>query len=84
MGAGISLTVFEAVECGTHNAASAAGVAMAVPDCHNMFQTGSLVRKPPKKVADGKFSSGVALVHVNNLVYTCGRVNRIIDNGSRF
>jgi hypothetical protein len=49
-----------------------------------VFEAGCFVREPLEKLVDGEFSGEIVLVHVNNLVYNNWRVNRIIDNGSRF
>ena len=82
--ASICLAIFKAVESGINHATLAASMAMAIPNRHDMFKTGFLRWKPLEKVADGKFAGEIVLVHVNNLVYTGWRVNRIIDNGSGF
>ena len=84
MGALIRLAVFKAMECSVNHATLAASVAVAVADRHDVFKASFLRGKPLEKLADSQFAGEIVLVHVNNLVYTVGRVNRIIDNGSRF
>jgi hypothetical protein len=59
MGALICLTVFEAMECGINHATLAASVAVAVPDRHDVFQTGFLRRKPIEKLADSKLTAEI-------------------------
>jgi hypothetical protein len=78
MGALEFLAIGDAMEGRVHHTASDASVAKAEPDLHNVLKANILIRELLEKLPDGQLAGGMVLVHVNNLVYTAVRVNRII------
>ena len=63
MGAGISLAVFKAVERGVHRTTLAAGMAMAEPHGHDVFQTSRIIREALEELPNVHFASVMFLVH---------------------